>query len=312
VSEPDDFPPPRPPRPAGPSPSSARRRLGSELRAVRESVRLTLEEGAAGIQRSPATLSRLENGKSTPRLVDVRALLDEYADRDPAAVPDGLRRRLLDLADTGRSEGWFAAFRDVTSSDMTYDDIKRYVEFENDAAVIRSFEPDVVPGLLQTRGYSAALTGLFFPTRSPARRQRLVEFRLARRRVLRLHGGHVAFDAVIGEVALRREIAPPAVMREQLEAILAMIDDNGSAVRIRIAPIELGIRAVHGGPFVIMEFVDPDEVGLVYLEGRAGAQYLQTGADVEVHRRQFDELLARSLDRAASRAMIEDLRRGLG
>jgi transcriptional regulator with XRE-family HTH domain len=305
-----DEPPPRGPRAAEPSPALARRRLGHELRAVREQVQLSLEQGAAGIQRSPATLSRLENGKSTPRLVDVRALLDNYAARDPRAVPAELRARVLELAEIGRALEWFARYRDVISSDMTNDDIRRFIEFENDATVIRCYEPDLVPGLIQTRGYMAALARLAFPTRAAARRERLVDFRMARQQVLRRYGGHVVLHTVIGEPALRREIAPPDVMREQLRSILEALDDDGSGVVVRVAPITLGIRAVLGGSLVVMDFQDPDETGLVYLEGRASGQYLQAPADLERHRDQFDELMTGALNRADSRSMIEELIRG--
>jgi hypothetical protein len=193
---------------------------------------------------------------------------------------------------------------------MTNDDIRRFIEFENDATVIRCYEPDLVPGLIQTRGYMAALARLAFPTRAAARRERLVDFRMARQQVLRRYGGHVVLHTVIGEPALRREIAPPDVMREQLRSILEALDDDGSGVVVRVAPITLGIRAVLGGSLVVMDFQDPDETGLVYLEGRASGQYLQAPADLERHRDQFDELMTGALNRADSRSMIEELIRG--
>jgi transcriptional regulator with XRE-family HTH domain len=307
MTSPEEDLTPRPPGPREPSPSSARRRLGTELRAARESAGLTLREGAAGIQRSPATLSRLENGVSIPRIADVRALLDHYAEQNPTAGDSRTREHLIELAKIGYTEGWFAAYRDVISGDMTYDGIKRYVEFENDASAIHTFEPDLVPGLLQTRRYTQALVALFFPRHSTTQRRRLVEFRLARQQVLRHNGGGLTFTAIIGEAALRRRIAPPDVLREQIRFLLDITRDPTASVTIQVAPITMGIRPALGGPFLIMEFADVDELELVYIEGRTGAQYLQNPTDCQSYRREFDELREHALTEADSRSLLREL-----
>jgi len=289
------------------SPSSARRRLGDELRAARESARLTLGQGAAAIQRSAATLSRLENGQSIPRLVDISALLDHYSQRAPHALPDGARNRILDLADIGRTEAWFHSFRDVISSDMTIDNIQRYIELESDAAKICSFEPELIPGILQTREYAASITQLFFPLHTQAQRERLVAFRLARQHVLRRPDEPLAFDVVIGEAAFRRVFGSPAVMRDQVHALLR-ISGEVPNVRVRIAPIALSIPAVVGGPFVVMEFPDADYLpGVVYLESRTSGQYVQNTRVLGIYQQLFDELKEAALDTSQSRDMLHQV-----
>lgn len=283
------------------TPSAARRRLGDELRTVRDTAGLTLENAASLIQRSAATLSRLENGKSVPRLVDVKALLDQYVDANPDAVTNGTRDRIIALAEQGRAAEWFAEYRDVISSDMTSDDVQRYVEFESDAKRIWSYEPEIIPGLLQTSGYAKAATDLFLPERSTAQRERFVAFRLARQRVLR----RLDFDVVIGEAALRRVVGPPDVMQDQLRRVLDNIRNGQPNVRIRIAPIELSIAAVYGGPFVEMEFADTEEPGLVYVEAREGSQYLRTEAALARYRRLADDVAAAVSDKERSQALVE-------
>lgn len=287
------------------TPSAARRRLGDDLRTARETAGLTLHDAAKRIQRSAPTLSRLENGKSAPRVVDVKALLDQYAKEAPAAVPNGAREHIVDLAEAARAEEWFTPFRDVISSDMTADDIQRYVEFESDATRIRAFQPELVPGLLQTRGYAEAVTSLFFPGRTAAERRRFVEFRLARQHVLRRPVGALHFDVVIGQAALRRDLGSPAVMREQLTALLDNVRNGLPNVRIRVAPIGLSMPAVLGGPFTLMEFATADEPDLAYFEGPGGSQYIQTVAVTTHHRHLFAALSDAVADTTESLALLE-------
>lgn len=289
------------------TPSTARRRLGEALKQARDAAHLTLDQAAEKIERSAPTLSRLENGKSTPRLVDVKALIDHYAEQSPSAIPNGTRKRIIQLAQAGRAEEWFTPFRDVISSDMTADDIQRYVEFETDATEIRTFQPNLVPGLLQTPGYATAVTELFFPSRTRDERERFVAFRIARQRVLQRTTGAVQFHAVIDESVLRKGIGSPDVTREQLTALLD-VSRNGIArpnVRVQIAPVGLTVRAVLGGPFTLLSFGTPDEPDLAYLEGPAGAQYNQTTPATTRYRELFQELSDALPDASESQSLLE-------
>ena len=166
------------------SPAAARRRLGHELRSLRDSVGLRLEDAGRHVQRSPATMSRLEGGKTQARMIEVAALLDFYAARNPNTVPPDVRERLLRLAAESRSSQWFDPFRDVMTGSMTPEHIKTYVEYETDANEIRNFEPELVPGLLQTQAYALAVAEIFFPSHLEVQRARFAEFRVARQQVL--------------------------------------------------------------------------------------------------------------------------------
>ncbi|MBW0090025.1 helix-turn-helix domain-containing protein [Pseudonocardia sp. KRD-184] len=290
VSEPDSS------SDATVSPASARRRLGRELRELRESLSLRLDEAAEKFERSAPTLSRLENGRSgAPRLVDVSALLDSYAALRPDLVDDQVREHVLLLAGISRRKEWFAPYRDVLARDSASDGGRRYVEYESDAVEIRSFEPDLVPGLLQTEAYARAVVRVFQPRYTPAQRRRLVQFRLDRQRVLLRQVSPLRFRVVIGELALRRVLGGTQVMREQLEALASWIRDGPSNVEIAVAPASLVTPAVFGGPFVVMMFAERDEQDVVYIEGRVAATYLQGEAEVQRHLDEFDALTAEAM-----------------
>lgn len=290
------------------SPSTARRRLGDGLRTTRERAGLTLVDAAAYIQRSAPTLSRLENGKAIPRLVDVNALLDHYATVKPDSVSDRARTRIVELAENGREEEWFTHFRDVLTSDMTRDDLARYVAYESDALEIRSFEPDLVPGLLQTRDYASAVVEKFFPDRTDSERERLVEFRLARQQVLNRGAGAPRFRVVVGEMVVRRAVAADSVMREQWERLLDHARGDTPNVDLRIAPVTMGIPAAVGGPFVVMS-LPAGEADLVYLESREGALYRHDEATRTRYSDYFDDLVEAAKGPKDTALMIEEVLR---
>ena len=296
------------------TPSSAKRRLGVALKDVREAAGLSLDEAARAIQRSAATLSRLERGRlQKPRMIEVVALLDRYRAVDDSAVTDELSEQIRRLTTQAAEPAWFKSFRDVLGGPMTADDAQRYIEFESDASAIRTYEPENVPGLLQTPGYAEAITDVFFPTYSRAERSRFVELRLARQQVFDRPGDPLQFDVVIGEVALRRRptTARVDVMREQLLALLGYAEGKQPNVNVRIAPIELGHPAVYGGPYAVVDLADPDENGLVYLEGRREPQFIQNDDTIDEFRGLHHQLAGAVLDRAGTRALLTEAIDGL-
>jgi transcriptional regulator with XRE-family HTH domain len=273
------------------TPSAAKRRLGLALKDARDKAGLSLDDAASAIQRSAATLSRLERGHlQKPRLIEVTALVDHYG----FAAVDGTQRELIErLALQAAEPVWFRSFRDVLGGPMTATDAQRYIEFESDAAAIRTYEPEAVPGLLQTRGYAEAITDVFFPTYSDHERARFVELRLARQRVLDRTEEPLHLDVVIGETALRRRptTATREVMREQLQKLLALAEGQRHNVSVLVAPIELGNPSVYGGPYVVMDLAGSDENGVVYLESRREPQFIQNDDTIDEFRRLHRDLV---------------------
>jgi hypothetical protein len=301
---PDDPSPVRTePRPL--SPGAARRRLGAELRSLREAAGLRLEDAGNVLQRSSATMSRMEGGRLLPRLVDVAALLEHYAGAVPQAVSPETRERMLRLAADGRRKQWFDPFRDVMTGDMTPDHIRRLIEHETDAVDIKAYGPELVPGLLQTPAYARAVVDVFFPGRPRPHRDRFVEFRMARQEVLSRAGGSTRFSAVIGESALRRPWGSWSALREQLRSLLGDLDGARPNVQVFVVPLTAAVPAAMGGPFVLLSSgEDAGGDDLVYLESRSGADYLQSRAEVERFQLYFDSLVESSLRPADAHALL--------
>lgn len=292
------------------TPPAARRLAGRMLKEARIAADLSLDAAAEIIQRSAPTLSRLERGLlQKPRLADVTPLVDRYQELAPHDVDDSVRDRILRLTQQGAEPVWFSKFRDVLGGPMTANDAQRYIEYENDAAVVRSFEPEAVPGLLQTAGYARAITDVFHSAYSPAERLRFVELRLARQQVLDRPGQPLRLDVVIGELALRRQVVEADVMREQVQLLLDA--DERSNVSVRIAPIELGHPAVYGGPFVVMDLADENENGVVYLETRGDPQFMDSDDSVDHYRRLHSDLSGAAPSAAQSRALLEEILKSL-
>lgn len=274
------------------TPGAACRRLALEMRKLREAAGLTLQHAGDAIERSPATISRFEANRYMPREVEVRALLGYFDKAKPGLVDAETEDRILWLRTEGRKEQWYESFKQELTGDMIPAHIQKFVEYETDAEQIRSYESDRVPGLLQTFGYARAVAEIFFPDRRAAEYERFAAFRLARQAKLREPGRNLRSTFIVNEVALRRELGSPDVLREQLEALVSGIEREGAGhVDLRIVPITTATPAAMDGPFVIMSFPNGSQDGeLVYLESRTGGSYLTAEADVQRFVRHFENL----------------------
>ena len=291
------------------NPLVARRRLGAVLRDLRTSSHLKIEDAARVLDCSGAKVSRLETGKGVPRQRDVRDLIEFYG-----AAARARRDELLGLVADSLSdgEGLVTDFRDVLDSDMVSDDQARYMALEQDAAALSQFQSGLVPGLLQTEAYAAAVAGMFFPDRDAAQRKRFVQLRMERRAVLRRPGDdRLKLSVVLGEPVFRRPVGGIPVLREQLAHLLDTARDGLSFVDFRVAPLPLVTPAVLGGPFSIIEFATPHDQDVVYLEGAESATYLETDEQVARYKDKFTALAAACPDRDRSIAIVEEVAESL-
>ena len=292
------------------SPGAARRQLGFLLATLRRRAELRLEDSGDHLERSPATLSRLENGKSVPRVVDVRALLDLYARAKAGGVTQDERDRAMLLVADSRKVEWFESYRDVITGDMTPSSMDSYVRFETDAEEMLSYQAELVPGLLQTRDYAQAVADLAYPDSTPLQRERFVDFRMARQDVLQRRPTPLQYRVALREVALRRVIGSAAVMVEQLKKLEAELSGGLANVRFRILRDRLVIPQALRGPFTVMRLPDAEENdghGLVYLEGAGGGEYLQNAAVVERYRRDFATVWAAALPEPESLDLVREV-----
>ena len=280
-------------------PTVRRRRLGTELRRLRESSGYKLEEVAAQLGVAPSTLSRIETGKAPTKSAYLNQMLETYGVTDA-----GQRQILVDMAREGHRKGWWAAYDDVLPSGF---DI--YVGLEAETAGIRSYEISVVHGLLQTADYARAVIRETFPRYTAEQIDRLVDLRMARQ-------GRLDDDpplelwAILDEAVIRRTVGGTAVMRRQLTHLLAEAGRPG--VTLQVLPFSSGAHAAHGGPFSILEFPDRSDSEVVYVESVAGIIYLEKDKEVRVRAESFDRLRAAALSPSASADLIAQGGRDLG
>jgi transcriptional regulator with XRE-family HTH domain len=211
-------------------PTVRRRRLGAELRRLREAHSLKLEEVAERLGLAPSTLSRIETGKAPTKSAYLTAMLEMYKVEDP-----GARKVLVDMAREGHRTGWWSIYDDVLPSGF---DI--YVGLEAEASGLRSYETDVVHGLLQTTDYALAVLRELRPRDTEEQLQRVVDLRMQRQRLLDQEPP-LDLWLILDEGAIRRNVGGSAVMRRQLEHLVQA--SRWSNVTLQILSFESGAHA---------------------------------------------------------------------
>jgi transcriptional regulator with XRE-family HTH domain len=273
-------------------PTVRRRRLGAELRRLREAHSLKLEEVAERLGLAPSTLSRIETGKAPTKSAYLTAMLEMYQVSDP-----GARKVLVDMAREGHRKGWWSIYDDVLPSGF---DI--YVGLEAEASGLRSYETDVVHGLLQTTDYAVAVLRELRPRDNQEQIERVVDLRMERQRLLD-QDPPLDLWLIMDEGAIRRNIGGPAVMRNQLEHLIQA--SRWTNVTMQILAFEAGAHAGLVGPFSILEFPERTDSDVAYTESVGGMIYLEKDREVRACAEAFDRMRAAALSPAASVELIQ-------
>jgi transcriptional regulator with XRE-family HTH domain len=226
--------------PASGSPTVRRRRLAAELRKLRGSRKAG--EIARAIGWSASKISRAESGHDSLPPEEIEKLIDYYAVTDP------FRGQLLELAKDAVQRGWWDDYTDALAPE--------YVEFiglEAEASSCLQWQPNVVPGLLQTEDYARQINAAFRavnPTISPSVQERFLRVRMLRQARL-TEEPVLQFSVVLDEAVLLRGVGDRGVMRAQLEHLVAASDLPN--VDLRILPLSQNI-GLHGSSFTLMSF----------------------------------------------------------
>lgn len=251
----------------GSGPTVLRILLGSQLRRLREAQGITREQAGYTIRASGSKISRIELGRVSFKERDVVDLLRLYG------VDETEARALVALAREANSPGWWHKYGDVLP-----DWFQVYVGLEEAASLIRLYEVQFVPGLLQTADYARAVVKLGKPNAATEEIESRVGLRLGRQQLLAKPDG-TRLWAVIDEAALRRPIGGLEVMRGQLAHLIEATDQKN--ITIQVVPFRSGGHAAEGGAFTIMRFPEVDLPDVVYLEQLTSALYLDKRDDVE-------------------------------
>ncbi|MCD0484034.1 helix-turn-helix transcriptional regulator [Streptacidiphilus sp. ASG 303] len=271
------------------NPTVRRRRLGAELRRLREQKGMTAEEVAGRLMVSQSKISRLENGRRSISQRDVRDLCEVYGVED-----ERMRESLMAMARESRQRGWWHAFGDIPYS--------VYIGLEAEASAVRNYESSFVPGLLQTREYAqAVVTGIQPDTDAEAVRRR-VEVRMERQRRVQGPDRLDNFWAVVDEAALARVVGSREVMAAQMERLAELCEEPH--VNLQVIPFAKGAHPGMTGAFSILEFPESADTAVVYLEGVTSDLYLEKEADVRRYTGLYDHLMAAALGVTDTRSLI--------
>jgi hypothetical protein len=249
-------------------PTVLRMLLGAHLRRLREAAGVSREDAGWEIRSSESKISRMELGRVGFKERDVADLLLLYGMDDEEE-----RTRLLALARDANTPGWWHRYGDVLPSWF-----QSYLGLEAAAALIRSYEVQFVPGLLQTEQYCRAVVMLGHGDAGPAEIDRRVSVRMTRQNLITRPGAPQLWT-VVDEAALRRPIGGPAVMRAQIESLIQATKQSN--IRLQVIPFQFGGHAAAGGAFTILRFPDPELPDVVYIEQLTSALYLDKRDDVD-------------------------------
>ncbi|MEU6006222.1 helix-turn-helix transcriptional regulator [Streptomyces sp. NPDC047453] len=277
------------------NPTVRRRRLGQELRRLRELKGMTAEEVAERLLVSQSKISRLENGRRSISQRDVRDLCGVYEVEDHRIVDS-----LMQMAKDSRQQGWWHSFGDIPYS--------VYIGLETDAASLRIYDPQVVPGLLQTHQYAEALIAGALPETAPADIEKRVQVRMRRQERISAAENPLRLWTVLDEAALRRIVGSPALMREQLEHLVEQ--SRLPHVTVQVIPFDMGAHPGLNGQYAILEFPDTADSSVVYIEGVTSDLYLEKANDVQKYSVMYEHLRAQALNVEQSRQFIADIAKG--
>ncbi|MEU3756605.1 helix-turn-helix transcriptional regulator [Streptomyces olivoreticuli] len=272
------------------NPTVRRRRLGQELRKLRELKGMTAEEVAERLLVSQSKISRLENGRRSISQRDVRDLCGVYGVEDHRIVDS-----LMQMAKESRQQGWWHAFGDIPYS--------VYIGLETDAASLRVYEASLVPGLLQTPNYASAVTEGSWPEATAADIERRVQVRMRRQERITDPDNPLRLWAVIDESALRRIVGNRAIMQEQMRKLVEFSMEPH--ITVQVLPYDVGAHPGMYGKFCILEFNDPQDASTVYLEGITSDLYLEKPNDVQTYSVMYEHLRMQALNAEHSRQFIE-------
>jgi transcriptional regulator with XRE-family HTH domain len=270
-------------------PTLRARWLGRQLRTLRETRGLTLQDAGDYLQRDPSTISRIESGITPGRVADVLALLNLYGVTD-----ENVRNGLEQLSRDIWRKGWWDGYAGGSLRQMI-----DHAWLEAHATTLRTYDVMGVPGLLQTRAYAQEVISSADPDASREERERWLEFRMTRQSVL-TRDDPPRLEMILDEAALRRVVGSPKVTREQLRHLLTMAERPGIA--LWVLPFDAHAHASPEGPFAVLNMPAPFP-DVAYVETRGGTVYVEA-EEAESFARAYDLLMEAALPPRESLKLI--------
>jgi hypothetical protein len=271
-----------------------RRRLAAELRRLRSDSKLSIDDVAGTLKWPGSKVSRIENRQVGITTRDLRNLLDLYQVQDRA-----YRDELLEMARRATERGWWQSY----SSGVVQTDYANLIGLEAEAATIRTYGSELVPGLLQTADYARAIIRAGRPADTSKEIERRVEVRLERQEVLyRADPPPPKVSIVLNEGVLIRRVGSPEIMQAQI-GHLAKKRDRANVV-VQILPFSAGEHPGMVGPFTMLTFLDAADPGVVNVENHTGSHMLERPEDLQAYEEIWGAIQAKAVSPDDSRAVM--------
>jgi transcriptional regulator with XRE-family HTH domain len=280
-----------------PSPTVRRRRLGIELRRLREEASLTCEDVGQRLDCSGTRISRLETGRISVKPGDVRELLDIYG------VTGTEADSLVQLAREARRKGWWHTYGRVLPNWF-----EAYLGLEAEAVRLRDFQPLVIPGILQTEDYARAVLRTAPNAGSTEDIDRQLGLRMERQAIL-AQANPPDLWVVLSESVLHVQVGGPTVTRGQLRRLIDAAERSN--VTLQVLPFTTAAHVQPISPFTILEFPEAADPTVVYLEHLTGSLFLESEEEVRRYTVVFDHLRAEALGTGQSIDLIAQVAAGL-
>jgi hypothetical protein len=240
-------------------------------------------------------MSRIETGQVSVHHGDVADLLDIYDVTDAA-----LRAELIDMARQSRLKGWWHRHRDTFKRGFD-----SYIGLEAEASGLRTYQGQVIPGLLQTENYARATINATAMDEASAKDiDDKIEVRMSRQGLL-TRTRPIRIHAILDEAVLRRTVGGPEVMTEQCRNLLSKHELEN--VTLQVLPFASGAHAALDGVFNILEFPDAKDPDVVYLEQATSGLILEDPGELKRYAEIFDSLTRQALKPDESASFISSL-----
>ncbi|MFE2346102.1 helix-turn-helix domain-containing protein [Kitasatospora cineracea] len=272
------------------APTVRRRRLGIEMRRLREEAGYTAEAAAEATNMSQPKIARIENARGAAKVDDINALLDLYGCTDPE-----LRTSLIEITKTGGTRGWWLSYRDAMTpiaSDL--------ITLETEAATFRTYEHGFIPGLFQTPEYARIIIERL-RVQQVGTVEDLVQVRMARQSVIS-RPNPLEVWAVIHEAALTAFSKNPEIMGPQLDRIISL--SRLPNINVQVMPAGAGAHPGMAGAFALIGFPRRADLDVVLVEGLLNSLWVEDPNDVELYRAKFTAITAEAMTVDDSLAFI--------
>lgn len=277
------------------TPTVRLRRLAGELRRLRDAAGFSREDVTEATGINDSTLYRIETARTRPQKRTLLTLLKHYA------VEEQQREHLVALSKESVEQGWLRGFHSDLPEEYT-----AYISFEAEALGVRNYESLFIPGLLQTEDYARAVIRGVLPMANQQEVEHRVQARMERQHLLGKEQP-LKLWVIVDEAALRRLVGGSKVMKAQLDHLLDVIREPH--VTLQVIPFDTGAHAGMPGSFVLMDFADPMDTDLIYIDSMAGDLFLESEADVSRYSTIFDNLRAVALSPDSSVELVAKIAR---